>query len=38
MVGAAEDCGETTWVKGPPPHLAAWKPEPRGYPTFDHGT
>ena len=24
--------------KGPPPHLATWKPEPRGYPGFDHGT
>ena len=22
--------------KGPPPHLATWKPEPRGYPSFDH--
>ena len=24
--------------KGPHPHLATWKPEPGGYPTFDHGT
>ena len=22
--------------KGPPPHLAMWKPEPRGYPRLDH--
>ena len=22
--------------KGPPPHLATWKPEPRGYTSFDH--
>ena len=22
--------------KGPPPHTATWKPEPRGYPSFDH--
>ena len=24
--------------KGPPPHLATWKPEPRGYSCSDHGT
>ena len=24
--------------KGPPPHLFTWKPEPRGYSSFDHGT
>ena len=22
--------------KGPPPHFATWKPEPRGYTSFDH--
>ena len=24
--------------KGPPPYLATWKPEPRGYPTCHHNT